>query len=31
MQDDLIHIEHNIPVDIGDQIKFEKVYSFVKI
>jgi len=26
MQDDLIHIESNIPVDVGDEIKFEKVH-----
>uniref|UniRef100_A0A915N3Y5 Large ribosomal subunit protein bL21m n=1 Tax=Meloidogyne javanica TaxID=6303 RepID=A0A915N3Y5_MELJA len=27
MQDDLIHIESNIPVDVGDEIKFEKILS----
>ncbi|KAL7069985.1 hypothetical protein ACQ4LE_010791 [Meloidogyne hapla] len=27
MQDDLIHIENNTPVDVGDEIKFEKILS----
>lgn len=25
IQDDLIHVEHNIPLDIGEEIEFEKV------
>uniref|UniRef100_A0A915M8K4 HIT-type domain-containing protein n=1 Tax=Meloidogyne javanica TaxID=6303 RepID=A0A915M8K4_MELJA len=31
MQDDLIHIESNIPVDVGDEIKFEKTTTSPEI